>query len=72
MVAKGILELGYTGFAEELMSANLIPVTHFGSFIEQFSKNASYSLFRGGGKDGSCHNQSWTMAETLWIVNYFI
>lgn len=72
MVAKGMLELGYIGEAEKIMAANLIPVKHFGSFIEQFRKNGSYSFFREGCKDGGCHNQTWTMAETLWIVNYLI
>ncbi|MDO8551403.1 MAG: hypothetical protein Q7S03_01835 [bacterium] len=56
MVAKGMLELGFTNYAEDIMLANLPPIKHFGSFIEQFMKNGSYSLFRGGGEDGGCHN----------------
>lgn len=68
MAAKGMLELGYTDIAEKIMLANLIPVIHFGSFIEQFNKNGTYTVFCG--EDGNCFNQTWTMAAVLWTVDY--
>lgn len=73
MTAKGILEMGYADEAEEIMLANLVPLRHFGSFVEQFSKNGSYALFRNGeGEDCGCHNQTWTMAVALWTANQLL
>lgn len=70
MVAKGMLELGYKEEAIKVLLANMSGILHFDSFIETFSKNGSYRLFRDGGEDGSCWNQTWTTAMFLWSYHF--
>lgn len=64
------MKLGFKDEAVRLMRVNLIPIRRFGSFIEQFSKNGKYSLFRNGNSDGSCRNQAWSVASSLWESVY--
>lgn len=70
MVAKGMLSLGFAQEANMVIGANLVPIKIFGSFVEQFSKNGTYSLFRNGDSDGSCRNQAWNIAGSLWEIGY--
>lgn len=70
MGAEGLLALGFCEQAKRVMQAPRKVFEHFGSFVEQFSKNGQgYSLFRKGNSDGSCRNQTWSMAGFWWEVN---
>lgn len=70
MVAEGLLNLGFCQEAKRVIQAQRKAFRNFGSFVEQFiKKGEGYSLFRNGNGDGSCRNQTWSIAGFWWEVN---